>query len=116
MRYEELVRSPERVMRELIEWLEEPWDDRVLQFKPGPPGGRRPGQKRTRLEERTRSASDAELDPTSAAATRTPSADAPLGSKVFTSSIGSGRELPNLPFALLVRISCGPLIRKLGYR
>jgi sulfotransferase family protein len=116
MRYEELVRSPERVMRELIEWLEEPWDDRVLQFKPGPPGGRRPGQKRTRLEERTRSASEAELDPTSAAAASTPSADAPLGSKVFTSSIGSGRELPNLPFALLVRISCGPLIRKLGYR
>ena len=114
MRYEELVRYPEQVMRELTEWLGEPWDDRELQFTPGPLGGRRPGQKRTRLEERTPLASDAELNTTSAAATRTPPVDAPLGSNVFTSSIGAGTHLSNLPLALLVRISCGPLMRELG--
>ena len=107
IRYEELVRSPEPVMRDLIEWLEEPWDDRVLQFQPGPPAGRRPGQKRTQ-EERTGWTSNA-------AVTRTSLADEPVGSKVFTSSIGAGRRMSNLPFALLIRISCGPLVRKLGY-
>lgn len=94
-------------MRDLIEWLEEPWDDRVLQFQPGPPAGRRPGQKRTQ-EERTGWTSNA-------AVTRTSLADEPVGSKVFTSSIGAGRRMSNLPFALLIRISCGPLVRKLGY-
>ncbi|MGB7051296.1 MAG: sulfotransferase [Acidimicrobiales bacterium] len=116
IRYEKLVRSPEQVMRELVEWLEEPWDHRVLQFNPAPLGGRRPGEKRTRPEERPDGTSDGALNPTKAAATRTPPADEPLGSRVFTSSIGAGRQLSNLPFALLLRISCGPLIRELGYR
>jgi hypothetical protein len=31
LRYEELVQEPERVMRELLEWLGEPWSDNVLQ-------------------------------------------------------------------------------------
>ena len=115
IRYEELVRSPEPVVRELIEWLEEPWDDRVLQFIPGELGGRRPGQKRA-LEQRTRWARDGALNPTSASDTGTPPADAPLGSKVFTSSIGAGRRLPNLPLALMVRVSCRQLMRTVGYR
>jgi hypothetical protein len=31
LRYEDLVAQPERVMRELLEWLGEPWADEVLQ-------------------------------------------------------------------------------------
>ena len=31
LRYEDLVLNPEPVMRELLEWLGEPWSDRVLQ-------------------------------------------------------------------------------------
>ena len=116
IRYEKLVRSPERVMRELIEWLGEPWDGRVLQFIPLAPEGRRPGQGERGRKEQTPGAGDAEFNPTSSADTRTPLVDAPLGSRVFTSSIGAGRRLSNLPFALLVRFSCGPLSRKLGYR
>jgi hypothetical protein len=30
MRYEDLVEEPERAMRELLEWLGEPWDENVL--------------------------------------------------------------------------------------
>lgn len=116
IRYEELVRSTEPVMRELIEWLEESWDDRVLEFQPGSPGGRRPGQKRTRSEERTSGASGAALTATSVVATRPLPSDAPLGSRVFISSIGAGRRLSSLPLALLLHMSSGPLIRELGYR
>ena len=31
LRYEDLVQQPERVMRELLEWLGEPWSDAVLE-------------------------------------------------------------------------------------
>jgi Sulfotransferase family len=109
IRYEDLARSPEPVMRELIEWLEEPWDDRVLDFNPFPPEGRRPGQKRTR------GAGDAALGPGRGATAEDTASDAPLRSRVFTSSIGAGRGLENLPLAALVRIRCGPLMRELGY-
>jgi Sulfotransferase family len=116
IRYEELVRSTETVMRDLIEWLEEPWDDQVLEFEPGSPGGRRPGERRTRPEERTTGSSDTASTATSVATTGHPRSDTSLGSRVFSSSIGAGRSLANLPLALLLHVSSGALIRELGYR
>jgi Sulfotransferase family len=112
IRYEEMVRSPEPVIRGLIEWLGEPWDDRVLQFQPLPPMGRRPGAERTAPVAGPRVAVDgAGIGP------KAPPADAPFDAKVFSSSVGVGRwQIPNLALALLLRVSCGPLVRELGYR
>jgi hypothetical protein len=117
IRYEEMVRSPERIVRELIDWLDEPWDDRVLAFKPLPPMGRRPGDERSVPVEPDRRIDDGESSPAGVVAARTPPPDAPLDAKVFSSSVHAGRwKPPNVALAALLRISCGPLIREVGYR
>jgi Sulfotransferase family len=115
IRYEELVRSPDPVMRALIEWLEEPWDDRVLQFTPAPPKGRRPAGTRPRTNERNQSSGASAGAPTIGDASSPLPVEPSLDSKVFTSSIGAGRQLSNLPFNLLLQLTCRPLIRELGY-
>ena len=117
IRYEEMVRSPEPVIRELIEWMDEPWDDRVLQFKQLPTMGRRPGDERTTPADRSPGADERPSNRAGVAATKTPPTDAPLDAKVFSSSVGAGRwQPPNLALAVLLRFSCGPLVRELGYR
>ncbi|MBV8462697.1 MAG: hypothetical protein JO368_05345, partial [Acidimicrobiales bacterium] len=111
----------EPVMRQLIEWLDEPWDDRILHFTPGALGGRRPGEKRTRTDGRTGNMQEplpdrsGEGGPTNSTTTGLRTTDRTSGSEVFTSSVGAGRRLPNLPFALLVQATCGKLMRELGY-
>jgi hypothetical protein len=40
LRYEDLVRAPEETMRPLLEWLGEPWSDRVLSHHKVQPAGR----------------------------------------------------------------------------
>ena len=117
IRYEEMVRSPERIIRELIEWMDEPWDDRVLQFKQLPPMGRRPEEERTKPADRSPGADERPSNRAGVAATKTPPTEAPLDAKVFSSSVGAGRwQPPNLALAVLLRFSCGPLVRELGYR
>ena len=53
LRYEDLVTRPEPVMRELLEWLEEPWSDAVLEHHvvQGERGGPKRVEGRTRRDQ-----------------------------------------------------------------
>lgn len=52
VRYEELVLRPEQLMRELLEWLGEPWSDKVLQHHQvhAARGGKRVVEGRSRID------------------------------------------------------------------
>ncbi len=114
VRYEELVQSPEPVMRKLIEWLGEPWDARVMEFASFPPEGNRPGRKRAKVDKPAEASRAGALAPTSGPPSEPLPTPAP--SAMFATSIGAGRRLSNLPVELFVRRSCGPLMRELGYQ
>ena len=115
IRYEDLVRDPEGVMRGLLEWLGEPWDDAVMSFKQdelhsedheraiwlGRPDERpAPTTRRTR-----RRRGDAEAR----------EVDQFHGNGVFSSSVGIGVRPVNLAYALMLRRTSGALMRELGY-
>jgi hypothetical protein len=94
VRYEDLVRQPERELRALFAWLGEPWHPGVLGFRTHPPPEQVAPALRARPSYR---------------------GDRPPGT--FTSSVGSGhRHLGSLLVAAGIAWSDGELMRSLGYR
>lgn len=91
MHYEDLVREPEPTLQKLFAWLDEPWDERVLDFARQPhnlaAGRLRPDDATLPTEHRT----------------------------IRTTSVGVGRSsATTLPF-LVVRRTGGDLLRYFGY-
>ncbi len=86
IRYEDLVADPETVMKELIDWLGEPWSDDVLRFGERthfyPPKLKTPEQKKK---------------------------------VVHTRSIGRGRSIDSLRPLLYVHLRARDLVRRFGY-
>src|SRR5579875_1073734 len=90
LRYEALVAEPEAVLRPLVAWLGEPWDDRVMAF------GEFEHARGPNLS-----------GPTPGAANR---------SDVYRSSVGAGsRRRRDLPQRLALEVTAGGLLRDLGY-
>ena len=86
VRYEDLVTSPEKVLREVVGWLGEPWSDAVL----------RPHARTHRY-------------PVQATDNQKPIS-------FNTDSVGKGKQsLISLPSLLYVRFICNDLVTELGY-
>jgi hypothetical protein len=87
IRYEDLVTNPEKVMKDLIAWLGEPWSDEVLRFGDRthsyPPRVKPPKQNRKLV--------------------------------VHDRSIGRGKTIDSLVPLLYVRLRGADLVRKFGY-
>jgi hypothetical protein len=115
IRYEALVRDPAGVMRDLLEWLGEPWDDTVMAFKQdelhsedqermlwlGRPDEHPPPTPRAK-HGRWRDAEAREVDHL-------------RGDGVFSSSVGIGIRPVNFAYMLMLRRTSGQLMRELGY-
>jgi Sulfotransferase family len=116
VRYEELVNDPEKVVKALMEWLGEPWEDQVLNLE----RSARKRSPRTSEDERRMWLGDKtelpdDLDTSASqreALQRDHSRDA-LG--IFTSSVGTSRKAKNLPYLAQLYVTAGPLMRELGY-
>jgi hypothetical protein len=120
LRYESLVRDPEKTMRTVLDWLGEPWDDDVLHF-----GEIDHGYARGRLDEASSRAlwlgepppppgADAVASANGKPAP-TPGGAESSGSRVFTSSVGAGRRPLSTAYLAELRLRSGGLLRELGY-
>jgi hypothetical protein len=94
VRYEELVRDTEAVMRKLLDFLGEPWDDGILDYD------RRPHDVQPRYVAFSsgRRAADGGQRP------------------VYGSRVGAHRQELNPPLRVLTRLMAGRMLRALGYR
>jgi hypothetical protein len=115
VRYEVLVHEPEPVMRGLIEWLGESWEEEVLKLERKE--HKRPP--RTREDERRMWLGD----------TTKPSQNLTLGSRlestvgdrgvgtsgIVTSSVGAHTKASNIPYLAAMYATSGRLMRELGY-
>ena len=94
VRYEELVSDPEAALRELLDFLGEPWDEAVLDYDRQPH----------------------DVQPRYAAFSSSRRVAAGERSAIYRSRVGAGhRELDPL-LRLLVRLFGGATLRELGYR
>jgi len=93
LRYEELVADPKSAMRELLEFLTEPWDDAVLHH-----------------EDFTHDVADKYA--AFAGGRRQEGRDS---GAVYRSRVGAGRKELGLPLRMLVRVRAGRELRELGY-
>jgi hypothetical protein len=94
VRYEELVSDPEAALRELLDFLGEPWDEAVLEYDRQPH----------------------DVQPRYAAFSSSRRVAAGERSAIYRSRVGAGhRELDPL-LRLLVRLFGGATLRELGYR
>jgi Sulfotransferase family len=91
LRYEDLVREPEPTLRQLLEWLGEPWDERVLDFARQP---------------HSLAAGRIRVDDTHLPAEQ---------SRIRTTSIGVGKSASTTVPHALVRRTGGDLMRYFGY-
>lgn len=90
IRYEDLVADPKQVLKEIVEWLGEPWSDEVLHVS-----------KRThRFPARLISETEQREGP----------------SEIHTSSIGKGRTAMPIAALIFVRLKGNDLARKFGYQ
>jgi len=116
VRYEELVNDPEKIMRALIDFLGEDWDDQILNLERS--ARKRPAK--TTEEERRMWLGDKSDSPddvdTSASQREALQRDHSRDSQgIFTSSVGTGNRAKNLPYLAQLRLTSGPLMRELGY-
>jgi hypothetical protein len=86
IRYEDLVADPEKVLRDLVAWLGEPWSDEVLRF------GERTHNYPPRIRKKEKQ-----------------------GGLVHDRSINRGKSMKLLVPLLYVRLRGGDLVRKFGY-
>jgi hypothetical protein len=94
IRYEQLVSDPRSVMRGVLVFLGEPWEDQVLEFmRPD-----RPGTGMDSPEQRQRALA------------------AEGASVVYRSSVGRGRKWRDLGLRVRLQWTAGGLMRTLGYR
>lgn len=85
IRYEDLVSDPEKVLRELISWLGEPWSEEVLH------SGGRTHTYPPRLKEN------------------------PEANPIHTNSIGRGGSINTIPSLIYVRRNANDLLQRFGY-
>ena len=114
VRYEALATEPEQVLRSLLAWLGEPWDDAVLHF----------GRDELHDEEYERAlwlgrpppATDDVSPHRQRPDPEVREGDYGKPAGVFASSIGVGGHPLNFVYLLRLRASAGDLVRALGYR
>jgi Sulfotransferase family len=115
VRYEDLVRDPRKVMQELIAWMAEPWDERILESRPRTAAETRKDRIRHWAE-----ASEIESllgHPVVAETQGDPDRDfkkAPYESSIGIGGRGKGR-LVNTPFNLWLDLKAKDLVREMGY-
>ncbi len=93
LHYEQLVEAPERTLRTLLRFLDEPWDDAVLRFD------------------------EAEHDATERYARFTAGRRETAGEStaIYRSRVGAGRRDSDPLLRALLRVRARPLLRELGY-
>ena len=94
VRYERLVADPEATLRELLEFLGEPWDPAVLEH-----------------DQRSH-----DVQPRYAAVSSSRRTAAGERSAIYRSRVGAGRRELNPPLRLLVTVLDNRTLRELGYR
>lgn len=126
VRYEELVAEPEKIAKGLIEWLGEPWDDRVIHLKekkrskPRAPEEREQRQRARwlgQLNEPEPVIDDQQLKDTPVQPEAWPIMAQP--SQIVASSVGVGSNgknfFINVPYLIELQRIAGPLVKELGY-